>query len=61
MTEIKSLPELKIGESADFIIPFDSYELPDKENLSVCLQIYLEGDESKTDEYYWCVWFDIDD
>ena len=57
----KSLPPLNNGASADFIILFDSYELPDKENLSICLQIYLEGDESKTDEHYWCVWFDIVD
>lgn len=60
LTEIKSLPPLNAGASADFIISFDAYELPDKENLSVCLQIYLEGDESKTDEHYWCVWFEVD-
>ena len=59
MTETKSLPALNIGESADFIISFDSYELPDKDRLSVCLQIYLEGEETKMDEHYWCVWFDI--
>ena len=57
--QIKNLPALNVGESADFIIPFDSYELPDKSSLAVCLQIYLEGDESKLDEHYWCVWFDI--
>lgn len=61
MTDIKSLPVLNVGESADFVISFDSYELPDKSPLSVCLQIYLEGDEPKTDEHYWCVWFDIAD
>lgn len=61
MTDIKSLPALNVGESADFVILFDSYELPDKSPLSVCLQIYLEGDKSKTDEHYWCVWFDIID
>lgn len=59
MTETKSLTTLNIGESADFIISFDSYELPDKDRLSVCLQIYLEGEETKMDEHYWCVWFDI--
>ena len=56
----KSLPPLENGASADFLISFDAYELPDKENLSVCLQIYLEGDESKMDEHYWCVWFDVE-
>ena len=58
---IKTLPALNVGESADFFISFDSYELPNKSSLSVCLQIWLEGDESKTDEHYWCVWFDIVD
>ena len=57
----KSLPTLNNSASADFIISFDAYELPDKENLSVCLQIYLEGDKSKMEEHYWCVWFDIVD
>ena len=55
----KILPALNVGESADFFIPFDSYDPPNKSPLNVCLQIYLEGDESKTDEHYWCVWFEI--
>ena len=57
----KTLPTLNAGESADFVIDFNSYELSDKDNLSASIQIWLEGDESKTDEHYWCVWFDIVD
>lgn len=58
--DTKTLPALKVGESADFVIPFD-YLLADRKNTSAYLQIYLSGDESKTDEHYWCVWFDIVD
>ena len=61
LESVKSLPPLNIGESADFIIPFDVYELSNKKPLSASLQIWLEGDESKMDEHYWCVWFDIVD
>ena len=61
LTQTKSLPPLNVGESADFIIAFNSYELSDKENLSASLRIYLQGDEAKMDEHYWCVWFDIID
>ena len=57
----KSLPALNFGESADFVIPFDSYELSNKSPLSASLQIWFEGDESKMDEHYWCDWFDIVD
>ena len=57
----KTLPALEVGASADFVIPFDIYELSDNERLSAYLQIYLEGDESKMNEHYWCVWFDIVD
>ena len=57
----KTLPTLNIDASTDFTIPFNSYELPDKKPLHVCLQIWLEGDESKMDEHYWCIWFDITD
>ena len=56
-----TLPALNVGASADFDIPFDSFDLPNKKPLAVCLQIYLEGDETKSDEHYWCVWFDIVD
>ncbi|MBR0287418.1 MAG: serine/threonine protein kinase [Selenomonadaceae bacterium] len=61
LESVKSLPPLNIGESADFIILFDVYELSNKKPLSASLQIWLEGDESKMDEHYWCVWFDIVD
>ena len=61
LTTTKSLPALNVGESADFVIAFDIYPLSDNERLSASLQIYLRGDESKTDEHYWCVWFDIID
>ncbi|MBE8951033.1 MAG: serine/threonine protein kinase [Quinella sp. 3Q1] len=61
LEETKTLPALEVGAATDFIIPFDTFELPDKDRLSVCLQIYLDGDESKMDEHYWCVWFDIAD
>ena len=59
LNSTKSVPVLNVGESVDFIIPFDSYELSDRENTSAYIQIWLEGDESKMDEHYWCVWFDI--
>ncbi len=61
LTATKILPALKVDASTDFAIPFDSYELPDKKPLSVCLQIWLEGDETKMDEHYWCIWFDVTD
>ena len=57
----KSLPTLNAGEFVDFVIDFNSCELSDKDNLSASVQIWLDGDESKTDEHYWCVWFDIAD
>ena len=57
----KTLPTLNIDASTDFTIPFNSYELPDKKPLHVCLQIWLEGDERKMDEHYWGIWFDITD
>jgi len=57
----KSLPPLNNDASADFVIAFEAYELSDNERLSASLQIWLEGDESKMDEHYWCVWFDIID
>ena len=56
----KTLPALASGASAEFVIPFD-YQISDRKNTSAYLQIYLNGDESKTDERYWCVWFDIVD
>ena len=57
----KNLLPLNNGASADFVIAFDCYELSDKDNLAASIQIYLQGDESKMDEHYWCVWFDIVD
>ena len=56
-----TLPALNVGASADFVIPFAAFDLPKNKPLFVCLQIYLEGDESKSDEHYWCVWFNIVD
>lgn len=61
LNSIKSVPVLNVGESTDFVIPFNSYELSDRKNSSAYIQIWLEGDESKMDEHYWCVWFDIVD
>jgi len=55
------LPPLNNDASADFVIAFEAYELSDNERLYASLQIWLEGDESKMDEHYWCVWFDIID
>ena len=60
ISEIKTLPALASSESAEFVIPFD-YQISDRKNTSAYLQIYLNGDESKLDEHYWCVWFDIVD
>ena len=60
ISETKTLLALAPGESAEFIIPFD-YQISDRKNTSAYLQIYLNGDESKLDEHYWCVWFDIVD
>ena len=57
----KSLPALNVDAAADFIVPFDLYQLSDRKNSSAYIQIWLEGDESKMDEHYWCVWFDIVD
>ncbi|MBQ6298524.1 MAG: serine/threonine protein kinase [Selenomonadaceae bacterium] len=59
--ETKSLPTLLAGESADFIIPFDLLAVSERENTSTYIQIWLNADKSKTDEHYWCVWFDIVD
>ena len=57
--ETKSLPTLAAGESADFIIPFDLLAVSERDNTSTYIQIWLNADKSKTDEHYWCVWFDI--
>ena len=59
--ETKSLPSLAVGESAEFLIPFDLLALSERENTSAYIQLWLNGDESKMDEHYWCVWFDIVD
>lgn len=61
ITETKSLPTLAVGESADFIIPFNLLSVSDRENTSTYFQIWLAGDESKMDEHYWSAWFDIVD
>lgn len=61
ITQTKELPTLAIGESAEFMIPFNLLSVSDIENTSAYFQIWLDGDESKMDEHYWCVWFDIVD
>lgn len=59
--ETKSLPSLAVGEAAEFLISFDLLALSERENTSAYIQLWLNGDESKMDEHYWCVWFDIVD
>ena len=61
VTDTKSLPNLSSGESADFVIPFDALTLSDRANTHAYIQIWLNGDESKMDEHYWCIWFDVTD
>lgn len=60
-TDTKTLPALNVGEAVDFVIPFNLFTLSDRKNTGAYIQIYLEGDESKMDEHYWCVWFDVTD
>lgn len=59
--ETKTLPALNVGASADFTIPFNLLTLSDRGSSAAYIQIWLEGDEAKMDEHYWCVWFDIVD
>ena len=59
--ETKSLPALAVDASAEFVIPFDLLALSERENTSAYIQLWLNGDESKMDEHYWCVWFDLTD
>ena len=61
VTETKSLPNLASGESADFVIPYNAFTLSDRANTHAYIQIWLNGDESKMDEHYWCIWFDVTD
>lgn len=61
VTDTKTLPTLAPGESADFVIPFNLLNISEHPNTSAYFQIWLDGDESKMDEHYWCVWFDIAD
>lgn len=61
LTQKKTLPALNQGESADFVIPFEPFTISERKNTSAYLQIWLEGDESKMDEHYWGVWFDVTD
>ena len=58
-TDKKTLPDLAVGESADFEIPFNLLKVSDKPNTGTYIQIYLEGKESSLEENYWAEWFDI--
>ena len=60
VSDTKTLPALADGASTDFVIPFD-YALSAKPETSAVIQIWLNGDKTKLDEHYWCIWFDIID
>ena len=58
-TDKQTLPDLAVGQSADFEIPFSLFKVSDKPKTKAYIQIYLEGAESKLEEYYWAKWFDL--
>lgn len=61
-SEIKSLPPIEAGASADFSIPVGSYSVAQSEiysDTSAWLQVYLDNGNLKATESYWCVEFNL--
>ena len=54
--EIKNLPSLNVGESANISIPLNFYDIA-KDANQTWLQIWLIGNENLLTEKYWCVVF----
>ena len=54
--EIKNLPSLNVGESADISIPLNFYDIA-KGSHQAWLQIWLIGDEYLLTEKYWAITF----
>lgn len=61
-SDVKSLPPIEAGASADFSIPVGSYSVARSEiysDTSAWLQVYLDNSNLKATESYWCVEFNL--